>query len=294
MGVMRHSQAVVLVLLSGLLTGCFTPPERSRSLFGDGAPFEGPTGPDIVQMDVALIERPLGDRYLNQELWTQADEQGVNLERKTLLEANGFRIGQIGGLPPAGLQAMLTSPRSWVDGHRLRWHAGTSTSVPLGPECKHFVFQVEQGQGKQNLEFEEAQCLLAVLPTLAEEDERIHLRFTPCVKHGKPSLKPRPVQEPCGARRWEWDMQEPNEAYEGLSWELTVSPNEYVVVGTRLDRAGTLGNACFLPSKDGPRVQRLLVLRTSRAPSLAPPETISKAPPLAVQAVWTSARGSSE
>jgi hypothetical protein len=292
MGVMRHLQAVVLVVLSGLFSGCFTtPPERSVSLFGDGASFDGPTGPNVVAMDIALIERPVGDRYLNEELWTLADEQRVNLELKMLLEANGFRICQIGGLPPAGLQALLTSPRSNPDAHHLRWCAGSPKSVALGPVAKHCVFQLEQGEGKQEIDLEDAQCLLEVRPTL--EDERIHLQFTPRIKHGKASLKPRPVQEQGGARRWEWDAQEPNETYDWLSWELTVAPNEYVVVGTRLDRPGTLGQACFLTTPNGAPIQRLLVLRTGRAASTAA-ETVTKAPPLAVQASWTSARGSSE
>jgi hypothetical protein len=90
-------------------------------------------------------------------------------------------------------------------------------------------------------------------------------------------------------------MNQPDEAYPWLSWELTVAANEYVVVGTRLDRPGTLGHCCFLHGEGRPPVQRLLVLRTARAPGRpALDESLSRSPPLALQAGWNSARGSSQ
>ena len=34
-------------------------------------------------------QRPVGDRYLNQDLWTLADEQAVSVERRAALEGIG-------------------------------------------------------------------------------------------------------------------------------------------------------------------------------------------------------------
>src|SRR5262249_48061548 len=125
MGVMRHAAALGLALLTGALAGCFTGRgERSLTRAASQRPFEGPTGADGVQLQGAVVERPLGDRFLNFELWELGDEQGVNLERKPVLEENGFRVCQIGGLPPAGLQALLTSPRSCPDPRLVRGRAG--------------------------------------------------------------------------------------------------------------------------------------------------------------------------
>src|SRR5947199_266853 len=107
MAVMGRRVAGVLALLAGALAACVAgQPERSLSRLGP-AGLGGPAGADVVQIDVALVERPPGDRYVNGELWQLADEQGVTLERKAVLEENGFRVGQVGGLPPAGLQALL-------------------------------------------------------------------------------------------------------------------------------------------------------------------------------------------
>ncbi len=73
---------------------------------------------------------------------------------------------------------------------------------------------------------------------------------------------------------------------------MTISPNEYVVVGTRLDRVDTLGQACFLPLPDQTRVQRLLVVRTSRSLAETPPDfQLGRSPPLALRAGLTAVRG---
>jgi hypothetical protein len=58
---------------------------------------------------------------------------------------------------------------------------------------------------------------------------------------------------------------------------------------------GTLGHCCFLHAEGQPPVQRLLVLRTAHAPGRLPlDESLSRSPPLALQAGWHSARGSSQ
>jgi hypothetical protein len=291
MAVMGRRVVGGLVLLVGAVAGCFTgQPERSVSRLGP--PFGGPTGADVVQIDVAVVERPLGDRYLNGELWQLADEQGVTLERKALLEENGFRVGLVGGLPPAGLQGLLTSPRSCPDPHRLTVRAGNAAAVELGPVWRPCRFEVRRGAESAAVERADAQCLLEVVPTLTD-DGRARLRFTPQVRYGKPRLVPYATQDPSGWRRWEWSARQPEEPYAALSWELTVAPNEYVVVGTLPAKPDTLGYRCFAGGDGSEGAQRLLVLRTGRAvPPAAPAdEEFARSPPLALRAAWATARG---
>src|SRR5262245_22923639 len=100
---MRQQRALVFGLLLSWLVGCaVAEPARPTSWLSRRRPFQGPTGPDVVQMQVALLECPVGDRYLNDDLWALADEQQF-LSCKSLLEENGWRIGQIGGVTPAKL-----------------------------------------------------------------------------------------------------------------------------------------------------------------------------------------------
>jgi hypothetical protein len=292
MAVMCRRVAGVLALLAGALAGCFTgQPERSLSRLGP-VPFGGPAGEDVVQIDVAVVERPLGDRYLNGDLWQLADEQGVTLERKAVLEENGFRVGSVGGLLPAGLQGLLTSPRSCPEPHRLAVRAGNATAVRLGPAEGTCRFEVRSGAEAAAVELADAQCLLEVVPTLTD-DGRTLLHFTPHVRHGQPRMVPRATQDPSGWRRWECSASQPEETYAVLSWELTVAPNEYVVVGTLLGKPDTLGQRCFAGGEGAEGVQRLLVLRTGRSlPPAAPAdEEFARSPPIALRAAWGTARG---
>jgi hypothetical protein len=293
---MYRCLAVLLAVLSGVLGGCFTSqPERSTSLFGPGGSLPGPAGGDVVQIDVAVVERRLGDPYLNGELWEQADEQAVDLERKVVLEDNGFRAGLIGKVPPAGLRDLLDSPRSNPDPHCTRLRAGNPLPVALGRPWKRCRFHLVQDEAAAAVELDDAECLLEIVPTLSD-DGRTLLRFTPHVKHGQPSLAPRAVREPSGTYRWERETQQPDEAYLALTWEVALVPNEYLVVGTRLDRADTLGHRCFLATGASPPLQRLLVIRTARPQPRAGPgaEAVGGAPPVAMQATWTSARGQAD
>jgi hypothetical protein len=295
MAVMCRRVAGVLALFAGALAGCFTgQPVRSLSRLGPG-PLAGPAGAEVVQIDVAVVERPLGDAYLNHDLWLLADEQsfwnGAH-EQKGTVEGNGFRVGQFVGLPPGQLQGLLTSPRSCPDPHRLTVRAGNPTAVDLGPVWKRCDFLLRQGPGVAAVELADAQCLLEIVPTLTD-DGRTLLHFTPCVRHGKPLLVPRPTQDPSGWRRWECSARQAEEAFAALSWELTVAPNEYVVVGTLLRRAETLGRRCFVGGEKSEDTQRLLVLRTGRSPAPAPPpdEEFVRSPPIALRAGWATARG---
>src|SRR2546423_4873835 len=109
---MMNCGIAVVGLLLGLVGGC-AGAAGERADTGLRSAYQLPEG--YVQMDVALLERPLGDRYLNQTLWTYADETVVGLDARPQLDENGWRIGQIVGMPPGGLQTLLTSPRACLN-----------------------------------------------------------------------------------------------------------------------------------------------------------------------------------
>jgi hypothetical protein len=295
---MRRGQGLLLGLLAGLFVGCLTnKPEGSVSFLKHLQPM-GPTGPDVVHIEVALIERPVGDRYLNQDLWPLADEQIVGLEQKAVLEENGFRVGQVGGIPPPGLQALLTSATSCANPRLWQMHAGKSKTVMLGsarPLCR---FRLQQEGEARSISLEQAQCTLLVVPTLAA-DGRVQLHFTPQVLHGETNLLPCPAPDNSG---WVLQEQRPTELYADLGWEVVLAPNEYVVIGGRLDQPESLGYQCFIDA-DAPRpVQRLLVMRTggqAAAPPVDAPAagveasgSYGPSAPLALQAGYMAVRGS--
>ncbi len=291
---MRQMRAGIIMLAAAVLGGCFSlSSERSRTgqLAGQ-TPLPALSGTDLVQLDAAVLERGAGDDFVNRALWQLADEQAVSLECKPLLDDNGFRVCQVGGLPPAGLQAMLMSPRSNPDPHRTQILPGKTVPIALGPEAPYGWFRVHTDGADRSVELKDVRCWLDVVPTLAE-DGRIRLKFTPRVQHGVPTVVFAPQKDPGGTLRWERIEKQPEESFERLAWEVTVSANEFVIVGTRLDRPETLGQTCFLPVADGPRVQRLLVLRSARFAVDQTQSLLQPGPtaPLALRASLQTARG---
>lgn len=295
---MLRKWALVLGLLNGLLVGCITGESaRSKSWWGKLKPFQGPTGNDVVIMDVALLERPVGDLYINQDFWSAADEQVIALERKAVMEDNGFRIGQVGGITPAGLQALLTSDRSCVNPRRIQLHADNATTLTLGPAMPQCQFHLREDGHAKPATFEQATCSLVVVPSLTK-DGRTRLHFTPQIQYGQASVLPKPAADRSG---WEMQEQRPTERYDSLSWEVSLAPNEYVVVGACFDRPDTLGHQSFIRKDDAAPVQRLLVLRTGRQqpgmeqePGTPEEEAFRRSPPLAYQASYTAIRGRSQ
>src|SRR5438445_5239054 len=106
--------ALVLLLVCGLAAGC-TEPQTARSTSWLERLRAPAAGTDIIRLDVAVLERRLGDPFLDKELWGYTDAQTVPLDQKAVLDDNGFRVGQIVGMPPGKLLARLNSERSCIN-----------------------------------------------------------------------------------------------------------------------------------------------------------------------------------
>ncbi len=280
---MRRCGVLVLALLLASAAGCFTAqPERTLTHFGLQGAFAGPQGDDVVQLDVAILERTVGDGYINKDLWQLADES-VSPDLKPVLQRNGFRACRTGSTPPPGLLDLLKSEKCNFNPRRISTRADQPTAILLGPAWPTCQYDLDKDRVEVPVELHQAQCVLKVVATLTD-DGRIILRFTPEVRHGEMTLRARPLQEASGAKSWTLLPDQPTESYAWLGWEMTVKPDEFVAVGTLLDRPDTLGYRSFLYTETGSPVQRLLVVRPSRAPRAAAEEFDDRAPPLAVQA----------
>ena len=167
---------------------------------------------------------------------------------------------------PAKLQNLLDSERYCVISRRQTMPAGTPITIPLTPvlaECNYCLktnagpFEVTLGQG---------QCILAVVTSLTS-DGRTKLKFTPQVLYGNQTGE---YQVAPGRTGFEYQLKRPSKTYEGLSWEVTLAPNQFLVVGTVFDpdileeNTQSLGNQFFIVDKGKTVTQRLLVIRTTR------------------------------
>jgi hypothetical protein len=283
---------VAAIIVSIGSSGCLPGRHNTGASLVTKPMIEGATS-ETIRLDVAVIERPAGDGYLNHTVWDLADEQAVELEHKLILDDNGFRAGLIGGLLPADLLALLSSDRSCSEPHRIQIQAGAATPLPMGGEQVRCTFDLHAGQGVRAMTLENASCFLEVTPGLAEGG-RVTLHMTPVVKHGTSKREPRAVHDASGERRWDLKVEQTTESYEALSWDVTVSPDEYAIIGTRVDRDDTLGQRFFLDTEATTPTQRLLVIRCGRVlpdASGPAPGKDRAAPPLALQAGWRTARG---
>jgi hypothetical protein len=287
----------MLALLAGGFAGCTSEgPVRSLSWFKAPPGFRGPVGPDVVLIDVALVERPVGDHYLNEDLWSLADEQIVPLERKDVLAENGVRIAQLGGLLPPEFLSLLTSERSNPNPRRHQIRAGQPITLAIGPVREQSAIRVCAAQSEQTQRIlKNGQFEIAVTPSLAD-DSKVRLSFTPQVRLGEAKLVIKPADDGSG---WTCQEQPVSDKYKELTWETTLAPGAYLLVGCWFERAQTFGSECFIRVDEARPVQRLLVLRASRQQQESLGEATaeagledasSRALPIALQASGMAAR----
>lgn len=295
----RFSANLVLMLWLALLGGCAALPEPWQTTSWSKHPSSGSGSLDsqVVQLDVALLERPLGDPYLNKELWQYTDEMIIDMDHKAAVEDNGFRVGQIVGMTPAKLQELLKSERYCINPRRRLVPAGHSVSQYLGPVWPHCDYVVHQGKQSLETAVDQARFCLDVTPTLTS-DGKTRLAFTPKVETGENAL---PFQPDPAQQSWTIRVEKPCRTYQDLGWEVVLAPGEYLVIGAMVQREKSLGQRSFVQEGSSP-VQRLLVLRTSRAPhgdttgepTLEDIARSSRSPCLARQATMSAVRANAE
>jgi hypothetical protein len=270
---MRRWGTVLPLLLCIGLTGCFTgadvrPTGWLERLYGP----QTPLGPDAVLIDMMVIEQRLGDKFLNGEVWDATDCQVVGLEQQGLLADNGLRVGQVIGMVPGKLQNMLTSERYCVRKRRQIMAAGQTTVLDVGPALPVFNCRVRTDTGATDVILEQGQATLMIEPSLTN-DGRTRLKFTPQVLYGTIMPDYRTAPDRSG---WLLEFKRPSKTFPAASWEVTLAPNQCLIVGTSFDQASpddepqTLGSQYFLQETDQGWVQRLLVIRTTRDPSTLP------------------------
>lgn len=239
--------------------------------------------PDSAVLRVAVLERPLGDDFINGKLWQHVDEMALDEDCRDRLAANGFRVGQLVGPPGTELQQLLLSKRCCT-GKDCAFPAGKSMPISLGPLQPRTSYCVMQGQTPVEIALEDARYGLDVTARFVNEGTR--LTFTPRVEHGAPKL---PFQASADHRCWEMRTDRSCRKHPELSWDVTLGPNQYLFIGARPDRARTLGQSAFVQTVGPEPVQRLLVIincRTSTPSDTGGEESTEMAAttPLALQA----------
>jgi hypothetical protein len=287
---MRRGRGTVALLWFALTAGCAAPETgRPSSWLESFRSSQGLLGPDVVQLDLALLERPVADEFLDKEIWKFTVEQLVDdMDRKRGVDQNGYRVGLIVGMPPSTFHNLLQSERSCLNPRRRIVASAKAVTQVLGAPVAQCRFEVYQSGSPVEVSLDNAEFVLDVVPFLTEDG--IRLRFTPKVQYGEMTKEIRPAPDRSG---FTMQMEKPHRTFADLNWEVTLAPNDFLIVGARLDRPDSLGYQSFVPEGVSPAVQRLLVIRTARAaPGLDESTGLShedmarasKSPPLALQA----------
>jgi hypothetical protein len=292
---MRRRLSLILALGVTWAAGC-APVDavRSTSWLPHRRVFQGPTGPDVVQMRVAVLECTPGEaewRYLNGELWQLADESLIEEDRRQAMTESGFRVAKVGTQPPARLLSLLTSKRFNPAPRELSFRTGDPKPLYLGPALAHCRYQT--GRDVEPLDLEQADCKLVVVASRAPDGKTL-LRLTPEVEHGEAKNVYR-VDPQAGS--FLSVPERPAETYPQMAWEADLGLNEYLIVGGNYDRTETLGHQFFVRPDETVPVQRLLVIQMGAAPAESPaPQPPAaggkgRAVPVALQAAGSGVRG---
>lgn len=287
---MHGCKALIIGIFALVLPGCMfwgtSPSVVTRERIATPPPVPDP---NMVQVDIALLERPLEDPFLDRELWLSTDQHIVELERLALLEDNGIRVGQVVGMIPARLTSLLKSERSCIDPRRRTLASGQGLTHHLTPVQPRVAFTVTHRGERQEVSLDQAKFCLEVIPTL-DNKGRTKVQFTPKVQHSSEAF---PIKVAPDYSGWVNEAGRPHRSFPQLGWHVSLGTGEILVIGTHLDKQGTLGYNAFVHAEEPNPMQRVLIVRTSRTFTSPEAELSSpqlgngKAAPLALQAALT-------
>jgi hypothetical protein len=291
---MRRVRVFLAGILAVFLAGCVNDrPARSTSLIDRVRGIGGPSGPDAVFIEYTNVERPAGDSAMNRQIWSQVDELIIPAETRALLAENGLRCGVVGSLLPSELEAMLQNPRSALGARQRRLYVNNSAPIVVAGPVAQADYRVRPTvESKETTaRFEQAKFVMNFTPVHGDGG-RVSLKCVPEVEYNDKKR-----WTPIGAAGEAWAEQKPLERYQSLSFDVTLSPREFLVIGADFNRGDWLGNQMFTDTRGNLKVQRLLIIRTGHLATVdtnRPLKTASKDEviPLASQAEISAVRGS--
>lgn len=258
-----HRGCLLLVMLAGCVS-----PEPSRT----GTPwqsFKDNPDPERILLDVAIVQRPFGDAFLDDEIWSHADEMIVPPEQRDLLELNGYRAGVIVGSPPEKLVNLLQSSRSRVQRRARSVGSGILLTQTLRESDDEIDATIRIGKTSEEAIFDRPLFGFDLLP-MRKSRSLVHLKLTPRVEAGDKSINYKPVPE---ESKWSLEVKRPTRVLSELAIDIPLAADQVLIVGPRLEREGTIGFHSFASSTDEDPAQRLLVVRHLQLPNAVGTDT---------------------
>jgi hypothetical protein len=266
----RVGLIVVCALIAG---GCFTrtarPPIESvaRSL-APVVPVEG------IYLESVILERPLGDPFLDRDLWAEALPVGAQ-ETRALLSENGLRAGVLSGSLPQRFQTLLESETESLGGRGLTFAMRKDEVLPTsGPnEVCEFGLLADLAGKRAPVALKQARGGILVRPEPLSG--RVKVWCEPQIQHGEKRDLLRPSADGTGFVKFE---EVPLARYPMLGFDAPLGRNEYLLIGWHANQPDTLGAALFAVEASGQPRQRVLVIRARQVNSGPAPDLPSLGP----------------
>ena len=249
---------------------------------------------DSCTLDVFFVRCEFGDPQSNEELWQAVDEQHFSPELRQRLQANGFRVGVVGGQVPVALSELLElgnkppptgganqvsiadlqeEPR--VTRSHLSIRSGLRKEIVASSIYDQLTAIVcESGQlGGQT--YAKAQAVLAV-KTFPLGDGRVRLELVPELHYGEPRKRWVGSQG-----MWRLEPGRPRRVFDQMALSATLSPGSMLVLTSLPRLPGSLGHHFFTTEENGRLRQKLLVVRLSQTQHdglFSPPEALNLDP----------------
>lgn len=249
------------LLLLAVSAGCLPKAEQLRpAAIWDRMRGAGPGG-FVVRS--ALIERPAGDAYLNRGLWAEAGRP-LAPELTALLGQNGLRVGVFTGVLPGEFDRLVQTGHSTIDAMDRSFAPGRAKVLPVNGPSDRAAFRLltDLAASPVPCDFVAVECGFSVTASKFDGD-RVKLVLEPQLQHGDKQLYLKASADETGFTRQD---RKPLEAYAALTFEVTVGPKDYLIVGPTADPADTLGSAFFFHATPDRVRQQLLVIRAVASP----------------------------
>ena len=267
----RMAGGLLVAVCAGSFGCLWQDPDRRTTALLQSFPAPQASTDGGLVLTSRLLDGPAGDPFLATDVWAAAGSP-VPHETAALLARNGLRVGVLSGMVPPEFDRRVRSERQALDPRLQTTRPGQAKIVPVqGPldRCTYHVL-ADLTADPVPVEFEAAECGLAVTPTPADGN-RVRLACEFRVQHGDRQAWLRPTADGSGFVRQD---RKALESYSSLGFTVTLGPAEFLVIGATADPVGTLGQSFFLTGGPDEFRRRVLVVQAGRVePAPAGPAT---------------------